>query len=147
VVNHRHRVNYIKALARQNGQKLKQQKQSDGVFMLWCVGHCQTSTASLLAALNSQREAKRRWREKNSKKYECQVMTRKLLRAGIVVRQPCKVCGSRRSCAFHEDYSKPAEVIWLCHQHRKSAERNAGTLNSAEGHGGNAVPKIFVRPP
>lgn len=128
MVNHRHQVNYLKALARQNGQKLKQQKQADGVFMVWCIGHMKTSALpARLNALNLQRETKRRWREQNRQRYECQLLTRKFIRNGVLARQPCEVCGSARSYAFHRDYAKPAEVVWLCRQHL--LEMNGKTLS------------------
>lgn len=36
---------------------------------------------------------------------------------GKIVRQPCEVCGEKKSEAHHKDYSKPLEVIWLCREH------------------------------
>lgn len=35
---------------------------------------------------------------------------------GSMVRLPCVRCGEKAH-AHHEDYSKPLDVIWLCHQH------------------------------
>lgn len=37
---------------------------------------------------------------------------------GVLVRQPCEVCGSKAQ-AHHNDYSKPLEVRWLCPLHHK----------------------------
>ena len=118
VVDHRYQANYLKALALQNGQKFKQSKQPNGAFKLWCIGHMKgASSKEFLDALRAQREAKRQWRERNRERYECQLLTRKFLRAGIVARQPCEICGNARTYAFHADYAKPDEVVWLCHQH------------------------------
>lgn len=39
------------------------------------------------------------------------------LRDGKLHRQPCRDCGSQKSHAHHDDYSKPLEVIWLCAKH------------------------------
>lgn len=36
------------------------------------------------------------------------------LKRGHVIKLPCRDCGSEKSEAHHEDYSKPLEVIWLC---------------------------------
>ena len=36
---------------------------------------------------------------------------------GKIVRQPCEVCGEKKSEAHHEDYNKPFDVIWLCKKH------------------------------
>jgi len=47
--------------------------------------------------------------------------TRSLLRAAVargeIQKLPCNVCGNTNSQAHHEDYSKPYDVIWFCHQH------------------------------
>ena len=39
------------------------------------------------------------------------------IKKGTLVKQPCSVCGSLKSEAHHEDYSKPLDVTWLCHKH------------------------------
>lgn len=33
---------------------------------------------------------------------------------GAVKKQPCELCGSRRTWAIHLDWSRPLEVMWLC---------------------------------
>ena len=38
-------------------------------------------------------------------------------KSGKITRLPCSVCGSEKSEAHHEDYSKPLEVVWLCRTH------------------------------
>jgi hypothetical protein len=43
-------------------------------------------------------------------------------RRGTLVRQTCQVCGSARSHAHHDDYSKPLTVRWLCALHHKEAK-------------------------
>lgn len=39
--------------------------------------------------------------------------------AGLLVRQPCEVCGEQKSHGHHPDYTKPLEVIWLCPMHHR----------------------------
>ena len=41
------------------------------------------------------------------------------LRAGKIDRKPCVFCGSMRSQAHHEDYSRSLEVIWVCFKHHR----------------------------
>lgn len=41
------------------------------------------------------------------------------VRSGRLIKMPCEICGNINSLAHHNDYSKPLEVIWLCHQHHK----------------------------
>lgn len=44
----------------------------------------------------------------------------KLARAvgrGVVKKQPCAVCGNKKSLGHHDDYSRPLDVIWLCQVH------------------------------
>lgn len=52
------------------------------------------------------------------------------LRAGIIKRQPCEVCGVVHASAradgsrvkveaHHDDYSKPLDVRWLCTEHHR----------------------------
>jgi hypothetical protein len=39
------------------------------------------------------------------------------IRNGTLAKKPCAICRSEKSNAHHEDYAKPLEVIWYCHQH------------------------------
>lgn len=59
----------------------------------------------------------RRWRKRNpaATKAHSKVDTAK--RAGRLKKQPCEVCGNPRASAHHDDYSKPLQVRWLCHDH------------------------------
>lgn len=45
------------------------------------------------------------------------------IKCGRMVRKPCEVCGSKKSEAHHEDYSKPLEVNWLCRTHHMERHR------------------------
>lgn len=73
------------------------------------------------------------------------------IKAGLLVRQPCEVCGQkpeRKSwsglplneaetvVAHHDDYSKPLDVRWLCRQHHAEHHRRMGAYrNPSRGRG------------
>jgi hypothetical protein len=67
-----------------------------------------------------------KWNNANREKLHAHAAVRAALRAGTLVRGRCEDCGSFRTEAHHEDYSKPLSVIWLCrrdHRRRHAAER------------------------
>jgi hypothetical protein len=47
-----------------------------------------------------------------------QALTRALAR-GEVTRGPCAVCGDPSAHGHHWDYSRPLDVVWLCHAHHE----------------------------
>lgn len=65
--------------------------------------------------LNYQRERRRR----DPEKYIARYYVSQAVKNGALVKQPCAVCGSKKSQAHHLDYSRPLDVVWLCFfQHR-----------------------------
>lgn len=71
-------------------------------------------------------EAQRRSQARYPEKQEARQQVRIAVRSGAMVRKPCEVCGEPKTEAHHEDYSKPLEVMWLCHvHHRKQHYKNA----------------------
>ena len=69
--------------------------------------------------IDSVRESRRKWNEKNKDKIFAQRMVEHRVESGIIKRLPCEVCGDEKSQAHHPDYSKPLDVIWLCQTHHK----------------------------
>ena len=63
------------------------------------------------------------WRDRHPEKKAAHQAVQSAIRNGTLVRQPCVQCGSERSHAHHEDYSRPLDVTWLCHVHHM--ERHA----------------------
>lgn len=53
-------------------------------------------------------------RERYPEKYRARNKVHNALRAGRLVKQPCRFCGETKVQAHHEDYSKPLDVIWVC---------------------------------
>ena len=50
-------------------------------------------------------------------RHEARWMVHRAIDAGRLVRQPCEVCGTPKTDAHHDDYSKPLDVRWLCRPH------------------------------
>jgi hypothetical protein len=80
--------------------------------------------------------AGRRGTAKHKKKYpeknRARVLVGRAIVDGRLVRQPCEVCGDQKSHAHHEDYSKPLDVMWLCHKHHIALHR--AKSESAKSH-------------
>lgn len=60
-----------------------------------------------------------KWRKKNPEKYSAHQKVAYVLRIGKLIKLPCERCGVLKVHAHHSDYSKPLEVMWLCHIHHK----------------------------
>ena len=65
----------------------------------------------------SRRRAKRKWIENNPKKRSVHRITGNAIRGGVLIKQPCEVCGELKVIAHHCDYDKPLDVMWLCPKH------------------------------
>lgn len=65
----------------------------------------------------------REWRKRNPPNAEqrfkdnVRTKTRYRIARGILVKQPCEICGELKVEAHHDDYHKPFEVRWLCIKH------------------------------
>ena len=63
-------------------------------------------------------------------KTEARIILRQAVKDGIILKMPCRDCGSIKSQGHHPDYSKPLAVIWLCSYHHKQEHRRiAGIIN------------------
>ena len=49
-------------------------------------------------------------------RYRAKAIVGYAVRRGILERKPCERCGNQKAEAHHPDYSKPLDVIWLCHK-------------------------------
>jgi predicted DNA-binding protein YlxM (UPF0122 family) len=70
-----------------------------------------------------------------------QNVAEKAIQRGILVRQPCEVCGANGTFAdgrsevqaHHDDYSKPLAVRWLCQKHHHEWHKeNSGQREARE---------------
>lgn len=65
------------------------------------------------------------WRRRFPNRYRAHLAVGNALRRGILVKQPCEVCGVDRVDAHHDDYRKPLSVRWLCRRHHIALHRGA----------------------
>jgi hypothetical protein len=63
------------------------------------------------------KEYQRHTRANSPEKFKATCVVNNALRDGKLEKKPCEVCGSEKSQAHHDDYSKPLDVIWLCRKH------------------------------
>lgn len=66
---------------------------------------------------DSMRRSAKKWRANNPEKRRAHRRVEVAIKFGRMTRMPCEVCGDAKSHAHHDDYSKPLDVIWLCHSH------------------------------
>lgn len=57
-------------------------------------------------------------------KKDVHLFTNSATRLGILIRQPCEICGELKVDAHHDDYTKPMDVRWLCRKHHNEHHRN-----------------------
>jgi lysozyme len=50
--------------------------------------------------------------------------TKMRIRRGLLIKQPCEVCGSLIVEAHHDDYEKPYDITWLCKKHHQEHHNN-----------------------
>ena len=74
----------------------------------------------------AEREKRRRIEAKRSDSFKRAVRaaTRKAIKKGKLVRQPCECCGATPAEAHHDDYRQPFNVRWLCPAHHREHHRN-----------------------
>lgn len=65
--------------------------------------------------------AVKKWRTAYPERMRAHTILNNAVRAGVVKKQPCHICGSDRGEAHHPDYSSPLDVVWLCPLHHKLA--------------------------
>lgn len=57
------------------------------------------------------------YRSRNPEKYAAHGAVNNALKAGVLVRADCMICGREDSHAHHDNYDKPLDVVWLCPVH------------------------------
>ena len=71
----------------------------------------------------------RAWDKRNPERTRAGVIARRACKMGILKKQPCFICGSRKKVEkHHDDYSKPLDVTWLCRPCHRLLDRRPKTL-------------------
>ncbi len=71
----------------------------------------------------ARRVADENQRAKDHEKRQARAAFNAAIASGVLVRQPCEVCGDGPAHGHHEDYSKPLIVKWLCPKHHGARHR------------------------
>lgn len=67
---------------------------------------------------------------KYPEKHACRQQFQSAIRAGVITRGCCEICGAQEAHGHHEDYSQPFVVRWLCQRHHN--ELHAGKIQLNE---------------
>jgi len=71
----------------------------------------------------------KKWRSKNKIKHACHQIAYYAYKNGIIKKQPCVVCGTKRKVEMHHpDYFKPLEVEWRCKKHHSDLNRKPNSF-------------------
>lgn len=80
-------------------------------------------------------EVTKRYQKKFRQKATAHAYVYRALKEGRLIKQPCKVCGSKKQIeAHHPDYSKPLKVIWLCNKHHREIHLKCAETNAPKRH-------------
>lgn len=55
--------------------------------------------------------------QNNPEIIKVQGKTEYAIKMGVLIKEPCEICGNEDSEAHHDDYSNQLEVRWLCRKH------------------------------
>ena len=81
---------------------------------------------------NAGRRYKREYKRRLLKSKDKRLLARRRLQHYIytnkIKREPCVVCGNKKSEGHHFDYSNPLNVVWLCTKHH--AQIHSGELTT-----------------
>ena len=67
----------------------------------------------------------KKWKRANPEKRRAQVAAQRAVKKGLLVKQPCEVCGAKKVQGHHDSYDKDKQldVRWLCHKHHMEHHR------------------------
>lgn len=65
----------------------------------------------------------RRWRKRDARIMAAHNKVTRAIRYGLILRQPCIICGSEKAYAHHESYNRPLDIVWYCQPHHKERHK------------------------
>jgi len=76
----------------------------------------------------SRYKTTKKYRAKNPNKTKAHRKVQYEVSIGSLSSKPCEICGTPKTVAHHDDYSKPLDIRWLCAKHHKQwhAENGEG---------------------
>ena len=95
--------------------------------------YCRTASGR-----KSQREGQAKMRSLYPEKALARDLLKQKIRSGKILRLPCAYCGSNiKIHGHHEDYSRPYDVIWMCHRHHSNYHNKLIPLPAANKDAGS----------
>lgn len=68
-------------------------------------------------------EISARWKKEDQRRTKSHNAVTRAIRSGVLLRQPCCICGAEKSIAHHESYDRPLDVVWYCQPHHKQRHK------------------------
>jgi hypothetical protein len=80
-----------------------------------------------------KKETRDAWVVRNKHKKQAHGLVSRAVKAGLIKKLSCEVCGQKNSQAHHDDYNFPLSVKWLCAKHHgeRHVELNKIIRNTA----------------
>jgi ribosomal protein S27AE len=75
----------------------------------------------------------RKWNAENKEKRRAHKIVEAAILRGDLKKEPCARCGGEIVHAHHEDYSRPMEVVWLCHADHRARHAELRALDRRVG--------------
>lgn len=75
--------------------------------------------ASLEHRVAARVDVTREYRKRYPERYKANLAVARALRGGLLIKEPCFMCGNPESEAHHPHYGAPLLVTWLCAAHHK----------------------------
>ena len=78
--------------------------------------------------IQEERERINRWYAEDKEhalKRRTREATARRIKVGLLIKQPCEVCGTNQNIqAHHDDYNEPMKIRWLCSWHHAEHHKN-----------------------